>query len=309
MNMSEMASLMKLVVFCLPPRDPEAVPDPTVRREEGIVYGQAGGAELRMNVLTPTRQVKGRGLLFMISGGFFSNERILKLSEPLMEWIARDYGYTVFGVIHGAQPHHIISEIIPQITRAVRFTRHHAGRFGVDPERLGIMGFSSGALLSLMAGVRGDAGNPGAADPVERTSSRVQAVAAFFPPTDFLNYGAPGIMDLGHGALGPLRESFVRKHHPPQDERALGRAISPRYHVSAKAAPTILFHGDQDQLVPLQQSEIFLKAMHEAGVECALKVKHGAAHGWKDLDPELEAAMGWFDRHLEAPEPIELARR
>src|SRR5207342_2870652 len=101
-------------------------------------------------------------------------------------------GYTVFAVVHGSQPKYTIPEILQDMHRAVRFIRHRAKDYHIDPDRIGIIGASAGGHLSLMQGTAGDLGNPKARDPIDRVSNRVQAVTAFFPPTDLLNYGAKG---------------------------------------------------------------------------------------------------------------------
>ena len=234
----------------------------------------------------------------MASGGFFSGPKLLEAFKPTIQALAEMSGYTFFAVQHGPQPDFVVAEIYPQIARAVRFIRLNARRFGVDPDHLGIMGFSSGGYLSLMRGVTGDDGNPKSADPVERASSRVQAVVAFFPPTDFLNYGTSGTLDVGTGVLKDFRLAFVHQAKLPKDEKAMGRSISPIYKVTKDDAPTLLIHGDQDSLVPIQQSQIFQAALRKAGVECALRVKKGANHGWNDMQPDLNATVEWFNRHL-----------
>jgi len=71
----------------------------------------------------------------------------------------------------------------------IRVVRMRAKEYGVDPDHLGIVGGSSGGHLALMASLTGDDGKPEAKDPVERISSRVQAVMAWFPPTDMVNWG------------------------------------------------------------------------------------------------------------------------
>ncbi len=71
------------------------------------------------------------------------------------------------------------------LSRAVRFIRANAAKYGVDPMKLGVTGGSAGGHLSLMLATRGGDGNPNAADPVDRESSAVQAVACFYPPTDY----------------------------------------------------------------------------------------------------------------------------
>ena len=101
-------------------------------------------------------------------------------------------GYTVFRVLVASEPKFTVLEQRPDVARAVRFIRSHAKDYGIDPDRIGIEGASSGGHLSLLAAMGGDDGNPRAGDPIDRVSSRVQAAAVFFPLTDLLNYGAPG---------------------------------------------------------------------------------------------------------------------
>src|SRR5205823_13512724 len=108
----------------------------------------------------------------------------------------------------GSQPRFTIPEILQDMHRATRFIRYHAKDYKIDPDRIGISGASAGGHLSLMQGMAGDLGDPNAKDPVDRVSSRVQAVACFFPPTDFLNYGKPGEVALGNGVLENVPAPF-----------------------------------------------------------------------------------------------------
>src|SRR5262249_11481700 len=98
-------------------------------------------------------------------------------------------GYTVFAVIHGSAPAFNVRDFINDARRAVRFVRRSAAEFGIESQRLAVTGSSSGGSIALMIAMQGDDGDPTAPDPIDRTSSRVQAAAAFFPPTDFLNFG------------------------------------------------------------------------------------------------------------------------
>ena len=163
--------------------------DPSFDRRQDIVYGRKFGTALTMDAFTPKKEAKGVGVILVASAGFVSSHDLVlpMFIEPLI-----NRGYTVFAVLHGSQPRYTIPEIVQDMNRAVRFIRYHAKDYGIDPERIGIMGASAGGHLSLMLGTAGDQGNPKAKDPIDRTSSRVQAVACFFPPTDFLNYGKMG---------------------------------------------------------------------------------------------------------------------
>jgi dipeptidyl aminopeptidase/acylaminoacyl peptidase len=162
-----------------------------------------------------------------------------------------------------------------------------------------------------MIGTAGKKENPSANDPVDRTSSRVQAVACFFPPTDFLNYSAKGNIALGRGTLSFYRAAFdfhefdkkTRSFVAITDEDrilAIGRDISPIYHVSADAAPTLIIHGDADKVVPIQQSESIVGKLKDAGVTAELIVKKGFGHGWRDASKDMVTLAVWFDRHLKS---------
>ena len=197
------------------------------------------------------------------------------------------------------------------MNRAVRFIRFHAKDYGIDPDHIGVTGASAGGHLSLMLGAAGTAGKPDAKDPIDRVSSRVQAVAGFFPPTDFLDYGKPGENAIGRGILWNYAGAFdfkefdpyARKLNPITDEEKitqLGREISPINHVSTDDPPTLLIHGDKDWLVPIQQSEMMIEKLKQAGVEAQLITKPGADHGWANMNPELEQVADWFDTHLKS---------
>ena len=161
---------------------------PAIDHKVDVIYGRKFGTALTMDVFTP-KQANGAAVVFLVSGGFFSSHEAInpKALGPFL-----DRGYTVFAVVHGSQPKFTLTEIVSDVNRAVRFIRHHAQDYAIDPGRIGVTGASAGGHLSLMLGTAGEAGDPQAKDPVDRESSRVRAVACFFPPTDFLHFGDPG---------------------------------------------------------------------------------------------------------------------
>ncbi|MFQ5730709.1 MAG: prolyl oligopeptidase family serine peptidase [Planctomycetaceae bacterium] len=275
-------------------------------RTSDVIYGRKHGVALTMDVFRPKGNPNGAGLIYVISGGWFSAHRAINVKFA-QEFL--DRGYTVFAVVHGSQPKYAIPEIVSDMHRAVRFIRHNAKTYGVDPQRLGIYGGSAGGHLSCMIGTAGTAGTKDARDPVERASSRVQAVACFFPPTDFLNYGEEGKNALGSGVLKNFRAPFDFKTFDRKtrafvritDENrrnAIGKAISPVYHVSKDDPPTLIIHGDADRLVPIQQSKLLIEKLKQNGVTAKLIVKKGAGHGWGDLLKDVPPLADWFDEHL-----------
>jgi acetyl esterase/lipase len=279
---------------------------PEFTRTRDVIYGRKAGLALTMDVFVPKNEAKGLGVVFVVSGGWFSRPEAIR-AEFFHELLRR--GYTVFAVVHGSQPKFTIPEIVQDMHRAVRFIRYHAKDYRIDPGQIGIMGASAGGHLSLMQGTAGDLGDPKARDPIDRVSSRVQAVACFFPPTDFLNYGVKG-HELINRSLRPPFTAAVDYHEfdktralylPVTDEKKLrdiSRNISPITHVSADDPPTLLIHGDKDTLVPLQQSESILARFKEVGVPAKLIVKKGAGHGWLTILQDMDSVADWFDQYL-----------
>lgn len=283
--------------------------DPTsFDRKVDVVYARKFGMALTMDVFTPKSNANGAAVIWVVSGGWFSSHDAIGpgfISELLKR------GYTVFAVVHGSQPRFTIPEIVKDMNRSVRFIRFHAQDYHIDPDRIGITGGSAGGHLSMMQGTAGDLGDKNASDPVDKVSSRVQAVACFFPPTDFLNYGKPGEVALGCGVLKGFKPPFDFHEQDANTKQfvritnldkilEIGRQISPVYHASSDDPPTLIIHGDADLLVPIQQAELVLEKLKSAGVETKLVVKKGAAHGWPDILKDTSIIADWFDEHLKA---------
>ena len=268
-------------------------------RTEDVIYGRKFGTALTLDVLQPAN-TNGIGILWMVSGGWFSGHEAINPAfvQPLL-----DRGYTVFAIVHGSQPKFVITEIEQDIHRAVRFVRHNAAKYGIDPDHLGITGGSAGGHLSLTMAVKGAKGDPTAKDPIDRESSEIQCVACFFPPTDFLNYGKPGEDAVGVGVLKGFKAAFGSHIDSAEDREKLGRQISPIYFVHEHLAPILIVHGDADKLVPIQQAESFVKRCEDTGNTARLVVREGKQHGWSGLDKDVVLFADWFDQHLRGTKP------
>lgn len=162
-----------------------------------------------------------------------------------------------------------------------------------------------------MLGMAGDLGDPQGTTALDRASSRVQAVACFFPPTDFMNYGTPGFAWLNRGPKDAFRAPFdfqqwnaeLKEFEDVNEEtrQKIGE-ISPANHVTQDDPPTLIIHGDEDSLVPLQQSQLMIDKLKAAGVPCELVIKPGAGHGWPKLQEDLRTIADWFDKYLKPSE-------
>jgi acetyl esterase/lipase len=230
-------------------------------------------------------------------------------------------GYTVFHVVHGCSPKFTVPEQVSDVRRAVKFIRFHAAEYHVDPARIGITGTSTGGHLAVMMGVT-DAADPEAKDPVERMSSRVQAVGVFAPITDLtqvrwpppverieeLPIGAYVFLDfmekprsrvlLGKGTSPGTSPGVVHLLLDPEKDREILRSVSPVLQVSAASAPTMIIQGEKDQVVPLEKTQRFMAKLSEAGVPGKLVVVPGAGHSLPDARDRTTELADWFDQHL-----------
>jgi len=267
---------------------------PRLEVTKGVVYGQRQGQDLTIDVLRPAHP-NGIGIVLMASGGWKSE------AGSFRHWIAAPIlrrGYTVFAVYHIAQPKATVMEITEEVNRAVRFIRHNAAQYGVDPQRLGVTGGSSGGHLSLMLATRGGPGDANATDPVDRESSAIQAVAIFYPVTDLLNLG-DSTENLHDG--GPPK-SFVHAFGPTVTNLAawkiIGHEMSPIFYVSSNLPPSLIYHGDADTLVPMDQSQRFQAEAKKQGRTVELVIHRGGKHGWLSMVWDLRQFANWFDHYL-----------
>src|SRR4051812_49385654 len=235
------------------------------KRTEDVIYGRKFGTALTLDVFEPEKP-NGFGVIFMVSGGVFSDHAAIneKTYEPLLT-----RGYTVFAVVHGSQPRFIIPEIEEDIHRAVRFIRHNAAKWKVSPDHFGITG-----------------------------GSAVQAVACFFPPTDFLNWGSAGDDAVGYGTTKQFSPAFGPRNATAEGRQELGKEISPINYVTSNMAPTLIIHGSADRLVPLYQAQIFEKRCREANAPFKLIVREGKDHGWPEMGEDTKIFADWFDKYL-----------
>ena len=163
----------------------------------------------------------------------------------------------------GPRYHHPIE--LGDAQRAIRLVRARAKEFGVSGDRIGMMGFSAGGHLTSTAGTHFDAGNPAAADPIDRVSSR----------PDFLILGYPVISFTAVYTHKGSAKNLLGENPDPK----LLDDLSNEFRVTAETPPTFLFHTNADTGVPAENSVAFYLALRKAGVAAEMHIFEKGPHG------------------------------
>ena len=272
-------------------------------QHENVVYGETDGVALVMDVFVPTGKSNHLGIVDVASGGWSSDRgKINDHKRAQMFDIFCGRGYTVFAVRPGSSSKFSVPEMVKHLKRSIRWVKAHHEEYGIDPDHLAMTGASAGGHLTCLTCVTPEDGNPDAKRPLERYDTRVKVAVAFFPPTDFLDYGGRKFKITSKGRLGKLigRLLFADGVEGKDDKEieAQIEKISPARLVTSDCPPLLLIHGDADPLVPLQQSKKMLKALQDAGVESKLIIKPGGGHPWPTIHEEVAVAADWIDQHL-----------
>lgn len=259
------------------------------RIQTDLVYGHKHGMAQVLDVYQPA-QPNGAGVIFIQSGAWYSVWREAHESLPRFTPLL-DAGFTVFSVWHGSSPKYAIPEAYEDVRRAVRYVKLNCSQFGVEPKRLGIHGTSAGGHLSLLLATRSDDGDPESDDAILRGDNHVAAVVAFYPPVDVRGWTTmPAHILERHEGLQPSI-TFPAE---------LEAACSPILHVTSAMPPTILIHGDSDDVVDVQNSTKMFARLQQAGIESELIILPGAGHSFtpEELTTAVPATVDWFKRWL-----------
>jgi acetyl esterase/lipase len=262
---------------------------------EGLTYGPNERNDL--DLFLPKDDGKSlRPAVIVIHGGAWrggDKKDMRILAEPLAQ-----RGYVVAAINYRLAPKWSYPAQLDDCQRAVRWLRKNAKEFRVDPKRFGAAGASAGGHLALLLGTR-EVRDDSDAD-LKGISSKVQCVLSIFGPTDFTDERY--IQASRNPVAGRALVDFLGK---PYDEAPeVWKEASPIHHVSPDDAPTFIIHGDQDPLVPLDQSVKFAEALKKVGIEVQLVVIKGMGHGPTTPEQREEfmkavgQALEFFDRHL-----------
>lgn len=275
---------------------PDPVVPPGVVFEKALVYGKAGGQDLLLDVARPKDAKGPLPALVLVHGGGWTGGSRADYHGPMMTWAAM--GIFCVTVDYRFAPQFQFPAQIEDVKCAVRWLRTNAGKYQVDPDRIGAVGGSAGAhLVGLLGTTSGlgkwedSGGNPG-------VSSAVCLMVCHGIPSDLLlGYEeSPKQREPESSAVRSLLTGFLGG--PPTDRRAAYLEASPVTHVGGTTPPVLLLHGTDDPLVPVKQAEVFEAALLKAGVQVELVRMEGAGHSGFGKDPAV--ALGRLQSFLAA---------
>jgi acetyl esterase/lipase len=276
---------------------------PTTPTQTNIVYGMVSGAAMLMDVYVPD-ETNGLGVVVVPGSGWYRPEIY---SAPQLKDLSdyhyirhvvdalNDEGFTAFVINHRSSPGNRFPAAVEDTRRAVRFVRHTAGHFGIDPERIATLGHSSGANLATMAALMDDAPGDGL-DPIDQTSAAVQATVGIATP--FMLAGDPAEADSYAAqtiAMYTGRPFFGLDNHF-QASPPTAVAASPATYIDANDPPLYMIDSMDDPVVPLSQGDYMLTVLNEAGARYEHVRTEGGEH---DPDFDMAAMAAWLEATLE----------
>jgi acetyl esterase/lipase len=241
-----------------------------VRRD--IEYASVDGHSLKLDLYLPRSTARSPLIVWVHGGAWRSGS---KAKVPLETLVAK--GFPIASIDYRLSTEARFPAQIHDIKAAIRFLRARSGEWGVPSEKIVIAGESAGAHLAALVGVsNGHADLEGSVGNLRDRSSNVQGIISFFGGsnlTTILDQSTPH----GLSVRVPALDLFLGGQ--PKDLPEAARLASPVFHVDASDPPLLLFHGDQDPQMPINQSHELCGAYEKVGVPVQFVVVHGAAHG------------------------------
>lgn len=262
----------------------------TIRLWEGAAPGAKGTScddIPTLSVLAPRRGTENGSAVIVLPGGGYAHLAGDMEGRDVADWFAAR-GIRAFVLSYRLASHgYGLPVPLEDARRAVQLVRAHAAEYKINPQRIAMIGFSAGGHLAALAATEPVEGRADAADPVERVSSR------------------PDALILGYAWLGALSAdrthlNYCKVFNQMDQCAALRAAYTPELFVSPKTPPTFLYHTTTDQTVPVGQAVSFYEALVKNGVPAEMHIfghgGHGTGLGRGDavLDQWPNLLEGWL---------------
>jgi acetyl esterase/lipase len=229
----------------------------------------------------------GNGAAFVVCpgggyGGLADHE-----GKPVAQWLAK-LGVKSFVLRYRLGPKYHYPYITGDVVRAIRVVRAHASEWGIDPNRIGICGFSAGGHIAASAATLFDDGSPAATDPIDQVSSRPDAAILAYP-----------VITMKHPFTHNGSRMNLLGSNPSED---LVNKLSLETQVTRRTPPIFITSAEDDGVVPIENSLGFIEACRRNKVAVEAHIFRHGPHGFGlgGTDPVLSQWPGECERWLEA---------
>lgn len=283
---------------------------PVINQISGVVYEQVPmrgypSVPMKMDILQPKSEMKLPAVVYVTGGGFINanKDNGIQLRMHLAE-----AGYVVASIQYRVAPTARFPEPLEDVKSAIRYLKAHADQFGVDPERVGIIGGSAGGYLTAMAATTSGTTTFDKGENLQ-VGSGVKAAVDLFGLSDLtrIGDGYSNAVKEAHRSAGATEALWVNGSSVfgGKDGGILAnpdgaRKANPITYISKTSAPMLLMHGTKDTVVSPSQTDLLFQALQKNQIPSQRYLVEGAAHGgvyWNQKEV-LDIITSFFDSYL-----------
>ena len=264
-----------ILLLCLAAPSPLAADETasTPARHQNLVYATAEGSDLKLDLYVPQGAASPPLVVWIHGGGWRGGNK----ANPKLKTVT-EHGFALASISYRFTDKAIFPAQIHDCKAAIRWLRAHESTYGYDASWIAVAGSSAGGHLALLVGVSADVEKlEGKLGDYPDQSTRVQAIIDYFGPSDFVLRGKTQPERAYTNRSGSLALLGGTPEQKPSTETE--RFASPAAYVSSDDPPLLIFHGDKDKTVLLDQSEHMLKVYRESDLPAELVVLKGKGHG------------------------------
>ena len=241
--------------------------DPIYYFDEDVTYAQTDAwfghvtRDLRMDIIYPQTEEKRYPCIIWICGGAWTQMN-KGAHTPYLAGLARR-GFVTASVDYRLGHEAPFPGALVDIKAAIRYLRAHAKRYSIDAEKFGVSGESAGGYLTAMIALTRDRELEEGEN--LNYSSAVQAACPWYMPCDLVQMSMENSLRIPFFA-GDINDKEYTSY------------INPISHITPKAPPFLILHGDKDTTVPVQQGLMFYNALIKNNIDARFLTVEGAEH-------------------------------
>lgn len=283
---------------------------PVINQISDVVYEQVPmrgypNVAMKMDILQPKSEKKLPTIVYVTGGGFINanKDNGIQLRMHLAE-----AGYVVASIQYRVAPTARFPEPLEDVKSSIRYLKAHADQFGIDPERVGIIGGSAGGYLAAMAATTSGTTTFDKGDNLQ-AGSDVKAAVDLYGLSDLTRIGDDysDAVKEAHRSAGATEALWVNgsavfggKDGGILADPEGAQKANPIAYISRTSAPMLLMHGTNDTIVSPSQTDLLFQALQKHKIPSKRYLVEGAAHGgiYWNQEKVLQIITDFFDSYL-----------